>query len=113
MAVPPLPISFSAVILMSFSTSDGFTTIQSVHLEIASRTRLLQLRVVPMLRIFEGHGNVWEWTNDSGRFGGRVVRGGCWKDGAGDCRSAFWSSCGELGRDNCSVGFRLLRKEKK
>ena len=70
-------------------------------------------------------GNVWEWVGDwygdypggavtdpSGPGSGseRVVRGGGWFDGAGDCRLAYrdWGSRGYRGGD---LGFRLLREE--
>ncbi len=71
------------------------------------------------------HGNVWEWCEDtwhddykgatsdgsawvSGNTWRRVLRGGSWVDGPGDCRSACRSGYGASVR-GISVGFRLAR----
>ncbi len=70
------------------------------------------------------HGNVWEWVQDwyggysseaqhnpSGPESGsaRVIRGGCWLDGADYCRSASRGWIDPASRAG-NVGFRLARK---
>jgi formylglycine-generating enzyme required for sulfatase activity len=76
--------------------------------------------------LYDMHGNVWEWIQDwysqeyyehsphddppgpsAGSY--RVVRGGGWDCGAGDCRSAS-RAVEEPGSRTNAIGFRLLRK---
>ncbi len=76
--------------------------------------------------LYDMYGNVWEWCQDryhsdyngapsdgsaweSGSSSSRVVRGGCWRDDARYCRSAFRSRNVPRLRYG-GVGFRILRK---
>ena len=54
------------------------------------------------------HGNVWEWCEDRYSASGdiRVLRGGSWGEGAGNCRSATRIWIGPGNRSNI-IGFRL------
>ena len=74
--------------------------------------------------LYDMHGLVWEWVGDwygpysadarlnpSGPESGstRVLRGGSWNDGAGNCRSSIRLRYAPGRRDRC-VGFRLARQ---
>jgi formylglycine-generating enzyme required for sulfatase activity len=76
--------------------------------------------------LYDMQGNVWEWVQDkwhydydgatsdgsvweNGDSSGRMVRGGCWAEDAGGCRSATRLGYFSVERLDF-VGFRLLRK---
>ena len=72
-------------------------------------THAVKTRKPNELDIYDMSGNVWEWCQDlyDPKGSGRVLRGGSWGDGAGNCRVASRLSSSPDYRYGSSGGFRL------
>ncbi len=96
------------------------TTTQGMALERTSKVGDYRLNA---WRLFDMHGNVWEWCEDwygaypagavadpqgPPRGWGRVIRGGSWNDVASKCRSAY-RSYDSPDRRAPFLGFRIVR----
>jgi serine/threonine protein kinase len=60
------------------------------------------------LGLYDMNGNVWQWCADFWDPDHRVVRGGAWGTGAGECRAAFRHGNPPTVRGG-ALGFRLVR----
>ena len=75
-----------------FSVGDGVTlthTHANFELKVGHTTVKGAFPEANAWLLFDMHGNVWEWCDSRYGASARVLRGGGWDDGAGDCRSAF------------------------
>jgi len=59
------------------------------------------------LGVYDMHGNVWQWTSTADA-SHRVLRGGSWRGGSGDCRAARRDARAPSDRDR-HLGLRLAR----
>jgi formylglycine-generating enzyme required for sulfatase activity len=90
------------------------------------KTHPVGLKKANALGFYDMSGNVWEWTGDyysetyyqksvrdnprgPGEGTDRVLRGGCWLDRAGDCRSTIRFNFNPANSFK-SIGFRLVRQ---
>ncbi len=116
------PFSFGETITTEQVNFDGETIADSGHGEGLGETADVGSYSPNAFGLFDMHGNVKEWcldiyddypsesvTDPKGPDSGilRVVRGGSWKDGARNCRSAYRSNDSTIDASN-SHGFRIV-----